>query len=292
MRIVFLIVSAVVALAVGWFVLNSTASTTNTAAVQVPVPQPKQEVVVQEATVMIAAKDLPIGTQIVPELISTQKMPLHLVPDTFILQGTPAAENLVGSVVRSSFRMSEPLILAKISGANEAGYLASDLPEGMRAITFSIDSIRGAAGYVFPGDRVDILLTRDMQGASSVSGVDLSGRTTVSEVIAANVQVLAINNRDLANQNGSAVNTIPGSFTVLVTPKMAQDIRVAESSGTISVALRSSKDIENNNIVGASRDGVAVRVVRGVGRTADVVMMVPEVEDHQSVAPASASEQK
>jgi Flp pilus assembly protein CpaB len=111
----------------------------------------------------------------------------------------------------------------------------------MRAITIATDVVSGIAGFVFPGDRVDILFTHNVPG---VAKNEIGSKPSNAEVLGANVRVLAVNIREGDPSKPAAVT--PSSVTVEVSDELAQRVRLAEKNGTLSLALRSIHDDNQN----------------------------------------------
>ncbi len=130
----------------------------------------------------------------------------------------------------------EPLRESSISGFGGRASLSSVIDEGMRASTIRVNDIHGVAGFVLPGDRVDIMLTRNL-------GMDTNSAQTpdklVTELLLQNVRVLGI------DQDANEKRQNPGvakAITVEVTPDQAQKLVLAQQLGTLSLALRGVAD--------------------------------------------------
>jgi pilus assembly protein CpaB len=111
------------------------------------------------------------------------------------------------------------------------------LGPGMRAVTVPVSTTSGVAGFVFPGDRVDVILTQDVAGGGD--GPPLK----VSETIVRNLRVLATDQRiDSKDEEGKTVVKTFSMVTVEATPRLAEKVAVAQSLGTLSLSLRSIAD--------------------------------------------------
>ncbi|MEW9836006.1 Flp pilus assembly protein CpaB [Mesorhizobium marinum] len=144
-------------------------------------------------------------------------------------------------VVLSPIETSEPVLLAKLSGANGRATLSNLLSPGMRAVTIKTDEIAGVGGFITPGDRVDIMLTRDAGAIQEVSqnASGASGSTITTEVVVENAKVLTV------GQGADERQTSPqvvGSVTVEVSVDGANKIALARNVGALSLSLRSSND--------------------------------------------------
>jgi pilus assembly protein CpaB len=122
-------------------------------------------------------------------------------------------------------------------GPNDRGFLAAALGPGMRAVTVPVSNTTGVAGFIFPGDRVDMVLTQTVAGGGD--GPPLK----VSETIIRNLRVLATDQRiDSKDEEGKTVVKTFATVTVEATPRIAEKIAVAQSLGGLSLALRSIAD--------------------------------------------------
>jgi pilus assembly protein CpaB len=198
-----------------------------------------QQVVVQEVpaqAVLVAAANLPTGLFIKEEHLRWQAWPSEAVDPNYLLQDKTDLATLIGSVVRRGIAAGEPIIAGKVVKPGDRGFLAAVLKPGMRAVTFGISETSGVAGMVFPGDRVDMLLTHDLPGGES------EGKTRrASETVLENVRILAIG-RQINDQSETPVSG--KTATIEVTPKQAEMVAVLVELGRVSLALRSLSDEE------------------------------------------------
>lgn len=143
-------------------------------------------------------------------------------------------------VVLSPVEPNEPVLLAKLSGPGGRATLSNLLTPGMRAVTIRVDEVAGVGGFVAPGDRVDIVLTRDAGRIDEVAHVadGASGSTVTSEVVLENVKVLTVD-QETDERSGPK---IPKSVTVEVTSEGARKVTLARSIGQLSLSLRSATD--------------------------------------------------
>ncbi|HEV2748833.1 MAG TPA: Flp pilus assembly protein CpaB [Allosphingosinicella sp.] len=187
--------------------------------------------------VLVATRALPVGTIVDAEALKFQKWPEGLVQPAYFVKGKPRVNpaDLLGTVVRNEITAGQPVTLGSLIKPGERGFLAAALGPGMRAVTVPVSDSGGVAGFVFPGDRVDIVLTQEVDG----EGDPLK----VSETILRNVRVLATDQRTNArNQEGKAVVKEFSNVTLEATPKIAEKIAVAQTIGKLSLALRSIAD--------------------------------------------------
>jgi pilus assembly protein CpaB len=193
----------------------------------------------QGPKVLVARKPLPVGTIIDATSIGFEPWPKDSVQPTFYVQGAPDSDTseLLGTVVRYPITAGQPLTRGALVGPEDRGFLAAALGPGMRAITVPVNAASSVAGFVFPGDRVDLVLTQDVQGGGDGSPLK------VSETIVRNIRVLATDQRiDSKDEEGKTVVKVFSNVTIEVTPRIAEKIAVAQNMGTLSLSLRSIAD--------------------------------------------------
>ncbi|RMF11600.1 MAG: Flp pilus assembly protein CpaB [Alphaproteobacteria bacterium] len=186
---------------------------------------------VTDLEILVAKTDLPAGRILQEGDLRWQAWPDVDLPDEYIrkLTGREPAD-LHGSVVRTGLRAGEPLSRSRVAAPGERGFLAAVLSPGMRAVSVKVDSTTGIAGFVFPGDRVDLILSHRVE--------DRDARTQhrASETVLTNVRVLAIDQRTDDQTNTPAVVK---TVTLEVTPRQAERVALARELGNLSLSLRS-----------------------------------------------------
>lgn len=185
--------------------------------------------------VLVAARDVEQGAQLLPEHLRWQSWPADAVNGAFILRSArpDAAEKLAGSVVRGRVVAGEPMVEEKLAPARSS-FLSAMLTSGMRAAAIRISAEKTAGGFVLPNDRVDVLLTGPCR-----PGDGCNGSMTVRTILK-NVRVLAI------DQSGSETNAedslLGKTATLELDPLQVETLIAAEASGTLSLVLRSATD--------------------------------------------------
>jgi pilus assembly protein CpaB len=212
---------------------------------QAPTPQ----VVVQAAPkidtdeVLVAARDLPMGTLLSEPDFTWQKWPRHAESDLMIKKSDPQAiENVKGAITRNSFLQGEPMRRDKLIKGPNSGFLSAMLPSGMRAVAISIDDkgSASAGGFILPNDRVDVIRIYRDEEQTKMRGVSVEGAQT----ILTNVRVLAIaQNLDEKSGDKADKSTALGSTATLeLSPEQAELIVLAERMGSLRLTLRSMLD--------------------------------------------------
>ena len=187
--------------------------------------------------ILVATRQLPTGTIIGPDSFRYQPWPKELVEKAYFLKDKTDVNTLVGTVVRYPITAGQPLTQGSLVHPDDRGFLAAALAPGMRAVTVKVSQEQGVAGFVFPGDRVDVLLAQTIAVKEGSSYPD--DQLYTAETIVRNVRVLATDQRyDAEDETGKTPVRTFGSVTLEATPDIAERIAVAENMGKLSLALR------------------------------------------------------
>jgi pilus assembly protein CpaB len=185
--------------------------------------------------VVVAAADLPVGTEIAADHLHVVRWPAASRPEGVFED--PAA--LVGKVVGSRIYRSEPILPARLSGGTDGG-LSSILPPGMRAVAVRVDDVVGVAGFIHPGDSVDVIVTLRPDGSRAA---------TSSKVILQNVPVLAVGGetdggpRSLVSARRRERSDVAVA-TLQVNAEQSERLALAAAQGKLLLTLRSAADAD------------------------------------------------
>jgi pilus assembly protein CpaB len=181
-------------------------------------------------TIVVAAQPLAFGATVTADNISEIPWAAKALPE-----GAFASKDEVlkdgRRVVLSSLDRNEPVLRSKVTGPGQRGSLSSLLEDGKRAVTVRVDDVRGVAGFVLPGDFVDVVL---------IGEDPASQRENYSDILLHHVRVLAID--QLASERQEHP-TVAKAVTVEVTPEQAQKILLANNIGKLSLILRQPGDV-------------------------------------------------
>lgn len=188
-----------------------------------------------EMQILVAAENMAVGHFIKADDLVWQSWPDKRVNKNYIRKTagmTPQSFN--GAVVNSAISAGEPILENRLVKPGDRGFMAAILHPGMRAISIGITPITGNAGFIFPGDRVDIMLDHEIEIKNNIRR-----RARVSETILYNIRVLAINQR-----TGKATHTpaLGQTATLEVTPKQAEKLTLMKNMGEVTLSLRSLSD--------------------------------------------------
>ncbi len=180
-------------------------------------------------SVLVAKHNLPAGTFIRDDNVRWQAWPGDSLDPNYLEKETFDPATLVGAVVRRGIVAGEPITAARVAKPGDRGFLAAVLKPGMRAVSVAIDATSGISGLIFPGDRVDLLLTHAVGGGEG-------GGIRASETVLENVRLLAIDQKLNDQENQPELGR---TITIEVTPKQAEMIAVLVDLGRMSLSLRS-----------------------------------------------------
>lgn len=264
-RIIVLVVAAVAALGLALVVRNmATGSKSQAVAVAAPAPQKPM------VQVLVAKRDLPVGTRLTPADMNWQAWPADATNPSFITDGArPAAvpvdaagkvgakasaaakaaetaltgggaamQGLTGAIVREPILANEPMVERKIVRGGQGGFMSVVLTPGMRAVALPVNVESGAGGFILPGDRVDVMLSHKSDQANGSGG---SVQVGVATMVMRNLRVLAV---DQQVKPAKDAQSIVGATVTLEVP--ATDVELllrSKAQGELALALRSYADL-------------------------------------------------
>jgi pilus assembly protein CpaB len=189
---------------------------------------------VPSKAVLVAAADLAVGSFVQADSLRWQDWPDVAVPETYLVRGQVDPAQFTGAVVRRPLAAGQPLAAGAVVKPGERGFLAAVLEPGMRAISVPVDEAAGNAGLVFPGDRVDLILTQTL----SAEG-DPAGSRRVSETVLEDLRVIAMGRRLNGGGGEEAGGQQARTATLEATPQAAEKIALVAELGKLALSLRS-----------------------------------------------------
>jgi pilus assembly protein CpaB len=229
-------------------------------------------VVVQQdlrtTTLVVAASPLRYGDELAASKLRQIPWPESAVP--------PGAFRTVDDLLKAGERRvalapiepNEPILPAKITGEGQRATLSALLEEGMGAVTIQVDEVVGLAGFVLPGDRIDVFATQEPASDDKQGAV-------FNERILQNVRVLGVG--QIADERSDKPSVVR-AVTIEVDAAGAQKVALAARSATLSLMLRKPGETASSSTrrmalsdIGeggsGANDGINVRVTRGMQRT-------------------------
>jgi pilus assembly protein CpaB len=225
-------------------------------------------------TVLVADMDLPVGTELRPEHLRPVAWPVASLPegafkDPKLLEGKVAAVRVY---------KGEVILATKLAGAENSSGLSALLPAGMRAVAVKVDDVVGVAGFIHPGDLVDVIATLRTEG---------SGPTTVSKVILQNIKVIAVG-KELDNRSKAADKVVQATVaTLMVDAEESERLALGASQGKLLLTLRGPGDVDDVATRGVNANSLLARELPAApapvaaharGRPTRVVKVIPAAE--------------
>ena len=273
-RLIILLVAAGAAIGAVFLVRSMQ---TPAAAVAAPVPEAAEPVKIPTKQVLVANNTIPIGKFVSLDDLKWQEWPADAQTDSFIdhEKEPEALEKMVGAVARIDLAAGEPVTPGKLVHPGSSGFMSVMLTPGMRAVSVEIEAETAAGGFIQPNDRVDVIVTREVERKNNNS----NGIGIRSDMILSNIRVLAIDQiygpppaeAEGETQSGQGAAIIGSRATLELTERDSTLLNTARKAGDISLTLRSVADIAApQGATGAGsvyRDGVSqesegVRVYR------------------------------
>jgi len=228
--------------------------------------------------ILVAAETLGLGRILKEGDLRWQSWPDDDVHDGYLAESDVGAEDFLGHVVRYTIAGGEPVSSSNLVEPGTRGFLAAALTPGMRAVTVRINEVSGISGFIFPGDRVDLILNHQIEA-------EKGGNRDVSETVVQNLRVLAVDTRTAApsDSEDSAQPQIAKTVTLEATPRIAEKISLAKQMGDIALTLRSlaADDFEASGQAGEQADQPLDDVITATW-DADVSGVLPPVDKSQA----------
>lgn len=185
------------------------------------------------ASIVVAATDLKFGSRIGPEHLKLVNWPKDSVPPgAFTNVSDVLGDRTQERVAIRAMARGEPVVAAKVSGLGGRATMSALIPEDKRAFAIRVNAVSGVAGFLLPGDRVDVLLTRSIGNGP---------QNQVTDMVLQDVTVRGVDQD--ANEDQSKPQVVR-TVTVEVTPEQAQKLALAMQVGTLTLALRNMLAIE------------------------------------------------
>jgi len=193
---------------------------------------------IELTTVVVAKLPMNFGDTVTGEYLTEAEWPAATVPPGSFQKIEELTKPGEGRVVLRAIQVNEPVLDSKLSGAGGKATMSTILDKDMRAVTIRVNDVNGVAGFVLPGDRVDVLLTRDENTAGS-----RKGNNPITDILLQNVKVLGIDQK--ANDDEDKPK-VARAVTLEVEPFDAQKLALATTVGSLSLALRNEANADSD----------------------------------------------
>ena len=202
--------------------------------------QPTEQRLIGAVEVLVADRDIAAGEIINDGILRWQPWPENAVNENFVSRSDESdASGVQGAAVRRAIMAGEPIVMSKLVMSDEPGFMAGALRPGMRAVSVKVDEVTGNAGFILPGNRVDMILTQEIE-VELPSGD--TGQKRVSETVLTDLRVLAIDQQvnDLEEEP-----KVSKTVTLEVDVKQAETVALIKRMGVVSLSLRSVARADN-----------------------------------------------
>jgi pilus assembly protein CpaB len=193
--------------------------------------------------VVVAKVDIPLGSKLVAEQLTTVQLPTDGIPDGSF----EATDKVVGRVVTVNIPAREPVTDFKLAPEGSAAGLSAVIPEGYRAMTVKVDDVVGVAGFARPGSLVDVVVV--IQPSDSRT----SDQGPVSKIVLQNIKVLASGQNIDQPKNGDRDAQQVKAVTLQVTPEEAEKLALASTEGKLQLVMRNSIDQDDEQTKGVDK---------------------------------------
>ncbi len=193
------------------------------------------------AQIMVAARSLPVGT-----MIGEMDIKMGAWSGPLPVNAVTKKEEAVGRGVIANIYEGEPLLESRLAAKGAGAGLAATIPEGMRAVAIRVNEVVGVAGFVVPGQRVDVLVLGQPPGGGSGG--------TMAKTILQNIEVLSAGQNIQKDSEGKPVTV--QVVNVLVTPEQAETLSLISNDMRIQLVLRNPLDTKEVKTTGAAAGNV------------------------------------
>jgi pilus assembly protein CpaB len=183
---------------------------------------------------LVAAHPLPPGTLERDSDLTVKTVPRDELPAGAIVDNPTGRASLNGALIQHYVEPGMPLVLGDVLRPRDRGFLAAVLAPGTRAVSIAVDPVSGVGGLIWPGDRVDVILTQEIAAGAATA------KRVVAETVLSDVRIVAVD-QDIV-QGGSPTAGISGRLASTVTVQASEDqaerLTVAGRLGRLSLAIR------------------------------------------------------
>jgi pilus assembly protein CpaB len=183
--------------------------------------------------VLTVVREIAAGNLIKPGDLTAKTVPVGTAPGDATLDNEEERRGLVGAMLRRALSPGDFIHLTDALRPGDHGFLAAVLKGDKRAVTVGVDAISGTAGLIWPGDRVDVILTQTMSDPALPAG-----NRIVAETIVSDARVIAIDQRMVEGAANSGPTPDARTVTLEVNKLDAQGVQVAVRLGHLSLSVR------------------------------------------------------
>jgi pilus assembly protein CpaB len=228
--------------------------------------------VAPQTRVLVVRSAVPAGAILRPDQVQWQTWPTQAVTASYFTQANNQIAQVQGAVVRTPVAAGQPLTREAVVQPGDRSFMAAVLRPGYRAVTINVSASTAVAGFVVPGDHVDLILSRNLDDGGT--GKHFVGETVLSDVRVVGLDQRANDAKDSKDPKDTKKDAaVPQTATLEVTPKDAEVVAVVAELGKLTLSLRSLADgaqpVEHRVVTHTSdRDATQMAAVRPAPRKA------------------------
>jgi pilus assembly protein CpaB len=222
--------------------------------------------------ILVAAQPIDAGSLVTSDDLQQKEVAVTEVTKQYNLDTPDIRRGLMGAMVKRNLGVGEAIRSDDLMRPSDHGFMAAVLSPGMRAVTINVDAASGSSGLIWPGDRVDLILTQANNDPNAPLGKRISAYTVLS-----NVRVVAVDSQLVAGPNRNATAIADGAnrtVTLEVDEDQAQRVAVGMRLGRLSVSVRASSTVAGNAKTPTKNDATFAEDI------------VPDLADKPAPAPA------
>lgn len=192
--------------------------------------------------VLVASQAIEGGSLLTSDAVAPMEIPSDQVQTEYNLDTPDVRRSLMGAMVKRKLAMGEAIRSDDLMRPSDHGFMAAVLSPGMRAVTINVDAASGSSGLIWPGDRVDLILTQ-MSGDNTTP----LGRRVSAQTVLTNVRVVAVDAQLIAGGTARPSGPVQDrTVTLEVDEDQAQRVAVGMRLGRLSVSVRAASSSPNN----------------------------------------------
>jgi pilus assembly protein CpaB len=193
---------------------------------------------VDKIKVIAAARALRPGVLLKNDDTTIREVDQDKLPEGYLAAGDDQnnRRSLLGGMVRRAMVSGDIMVVDDVLKPGDHGFLAAVLRPGYRAVTVAVDAVSGAAGLIWPGDRVDLILTQQLDGDATSPAKKIAAETVLRDV-----RVIAIDQQMVQNVSGTIDGAPARTVTLEVSSASGEQVQVATKLGKLSLAVRSAE---------------------------------------------------
>lgn len=202
--------------------------------------------------ILVAAMPIEGGSLLTADDIQPKEVAVDQVVKEYNLDTPESRRGLMGAMVKRNLGAGEAIRSDDLMRPSDHGFMAAVLSPGMRAVTINVDAASGSSGLIWPGDRVDLILTQVNNDPGAPLGRRISAHTVLS-----NVRVVAVDSQLVSAPNRNAAASLDAqnrTVTLEVDEEQAQRVSVGMRLGRLSVSVRASSTLAGNAKTEAKRE--------------------------------------